>query len=555
MMFLYQVIRRRFRVLFFPALGFCLVLSFPAGLSALPFMMISAGDPVLEDIRYVVRESGVSFSSFTPPLSRDEVLQILDGLDPAALSPPAREAYHRIQKKLNPEFRFAEGPFSFSANITAALGGRARTNRDIPWGQRVKENPAFLSLPIGFFFAGFLELNFEPMLAVDPYFYETAGFFWTNLPYEAKRFDMNMPLRAFGAAGGAWWNFQLGRDRISFGTAFTGNLALSDTPDYYDFARLSVFSPNFKYSVLITQLPLSLSPSLAAPETYEADDITSTVHRYMYLHRLDLRLFRKLSLGITEAVMAGNAPLELRYLNPLTIFHSFFSWRDYPDWGKKDGDMTGSLLSLDIEWAIVPSLTWYGQVVINEFSTPYEKKRWPDTQPPSGLGYLCGIEYTRPVRQWGASFYGEAVYTDPFLYILSSPFASFIWMRRLSDIGSKDLRYLWTGHPQGRDTLLFTLGALLFKSNISCGGDLSFIRKGEHTLYWDWGTGPDFFDQQTPTGVPENTLRLAFKVNWKPLSYLTLGGYLAGSMVFDAEHIRGRREYGVDTAFFVSFVY
>jgi hypothetical protein len=518
-------------------------------------MMISAGDPVLEDIRYIVRESGTSFLSFTPPLSRDEVLQILDALDPAALSIPAREAYGRVQNRLNPRMRFSDGLFSVNAHITAALGGRARTNTDIPWGQDYKENPVFVSLPVDFFFADSFELSFEPMLASDPFFYESAGSFWVNLPYEAKRFDMNIPLRAFGAAGGNWWNFQLGRDRVSFGTAFTGNLALSDTPDYYDFARLSVFSSYFKYSVLISQLPLSLSASLADPESYDAGDVSSTLNRYLYLHRMDFRLFRKLSLGITEAVIIGNAPLELRYLNPLAVFHSFFSWQDYPKWGAGDGDLSGSLFSLDIEWAIVPSLRWYGQMVMNEFSTPYEMKRWPDSQPPNGLGYLCGLEYTRALNAWGATFYGEFVYTDPFLYVLSSPFASFIWMRRLSDIGSKGLRYRWMGHPEGRDILLFTLGSGFFKGNLSYAADVSFIRRGENTLFWNWGVGPGFYDQHTPTGTAENQLSAAFKVNWKPLACLTLTAYLSGTMVFNAKHIKEKQAYGMDMAFSAAFTY
>jgi hypothetical protein len=532
-----------------------LLLIFAERLAALPFSVISAGDPVLEDILYVVRESGISFRSFTPPFSRDEILQMLDELDPSMLSLPARDAYARIQDKINPAFRLSDGLFSLNAHVIASAGGRVRTNPGIPWTQYFKENPVFFSLPANVFFADRFQLTFEPMLASDPSFYESAGFFWNNIPYAAKRFDMNMPLRAFGAAGGEWWNFQLGRDRVSFGTAFTGNLALSDTPDYYDFARLSVFSPNFKYSIFISQLPLSLSASLVDPGAYGADDITSTAGRYLYLHRLDFRLFKKLSIGITEALLAGNSPLELRYLNPITIFHSFFSWQDYSKWGSRDGDLTGSLFSLDIDWAILPSLAWYGQIVMNEFSTPYEKKRWPDTQPPSGLGYLCGIEYTRSFHSWGASFYGEVVYTDPFVYLLSSPFASFVWMRRLSDIGSKDLRYQWIGHPKGRDTLLFALGSSFFKQNISYAADLSFLRKGEHTLYWDWGAGPDFSGQHTPTGIPENTLTAAFKVNWKPLPCLTLGAYLAGALIFDAEHIRGSRKYGAETAFSVVFTY
>ncbi|MDR1072851.1 MAG: capsule assembly Wzi family protein [Treponema sp.] len=68
-----------------------------------------------------------------------------------------------------------------------------------------------------------------------------------------------MPLRAFVAAGGAWWNFELGRDRLSYGLGRSGNMAVSDTPDYYDMARLSFFSPVFKYSLLVSQMPFTIN--------------------------------------------------------------------------------------------------------------------------------------------------------------------------------------------------------------------------------------------------------------------------------------------------------
>jgi hypothetical protein len=236
------------------------------------------------------------------------------------------------------------------------------------------------------------------------------------------------------------------------------------------------------------------------------------------------------------------------------LFHSFFSWKDYDTWGT-NGDLNGSLFSLDVEWAIMPSLALYGQLVMNEFSTPYELERWPESQAPNGLGYLAGLEYTHTFDHWGTLFYGEFVYTDPYLYVLSSPFGSFYWMRRLSDLTSKARRYTWIGHPEGRDSLLFSLGASANKENISLSSELSFIRKGEHTLVWDWSKGAGFNDQSTPSGTAENKFIATVGAGWKPLPVLSLSAQVSGIFVFNADHIEGQQKIGMETILSAVFTY
>jgi hypothetical protein len=522
-----------------------------------PFVMIPVGDPVLEDLRFVMRESGRNFRSFTPPLSRDEAALFLDEINENELSEPGRKAYDRIWNRLNPDVRFSNGLFSLDARINLAVEGRGRTNEDIPWGQGEKKSPAFFSLPVDIFFADTLQLAFTPLLAADPFYYKDPdSHFGTNIPYAEDRFDLNMPLRAFAAAGGSWWNFELGRDRLSYGVAHRGNMAISDTPDYYDLARLSFFASDFKYSILVSQMPLSIEDlTIKDPVELAGSDITETVRRYLYLHRLDLRIWKKFSLGISEGIMVGDSAPELRYFNPMMIFHSFFAWRDYDNWGANKGDMTGSLFSIDMDWTILPSFALYGQFVMNEFSTPYELDRYPDIQPPNGLGFMGGLEYVRALGGWRAVFYGEMVYTSPYLYVLSSPFASFIWMRRLSDLGTKDLRYAWLGHPEGRDTLFYALGSSLNREDLAFSWDLSFVQKGNHTILWDWGKGKGYNDEHTPSGTPENRWIFSIGSEWKPASFIKLAGHLGGAMIFEAEHIKGAREYGLEAIFSAVFTY
>ncbi|MDR1957424.1 MAG: capsule assembly Wzi family protein [Treponema sp.] len=533
-------------------------------LRASPFILISPGDPLLEDLRFLVRESGTSFRSFTPPLSRDEVLQILDDVDAVQLSAPAREVYRRVYDAVKPvlvdtpqvypTIAYTAGAFALQVQGVLAPEIHIRTNPSIPFTKRDAESPPFMAAPITLFFDDFLQLAVEPLVTSDPSFYEEAGSAWgTNVPYTMSRFDMNMPLRGFIAAGGAWWNFQLGRDKVSYGTAHTGNLAFSDTPDYYDFARLSVFSTHFKYSLLVSQLPLDTSELLAAGASVPEQSLEHTTQRHLYLHRIDARFFHTVSLGFSEGIMVGNAPLELRFLNPFVMFHSFYAWRDYDKWGAS-GDTIGSLFSCDIDWAALPSLAVYGQLVMNEFAMAMELEGNPN-QPPNGLGYLAGIEYTHTFTEWRAAFYGEFVYTDPYLYTLSSPFGSFIWMRRLSDIGSKDIRYLWIGHPAGRDTLLFALGSVVSKGNLVLSADISFINRGEHTIRWDWEQTQEARNERTPSGIAERQLLIGVGTTWKPLPRLALSGYLGSVMVFDANHVKGTNAYGGEMSFSVRLTY
>jgi hypothetical protein len=519
--------------------------------------MISAGDPVLEDLRFLITQSGKSFLSLTPPLSRDEVLLIMQDIDTDTLMSAGQEAYHRIMEALNPKPLYSSGFFSADAHIKAGIEARVRTHTGITWTRNHKNSPSLLAIPLNLYFADRVQLFIEPILARSMSYYNEADtYVGSNIPSDAGQIDVSMPLRAFFAAGGAWWNFEAGRDRLSYGLGRTGNMALSDTPDYYDMARFSLFSSTIKYSLMVSQMPLTVNQIMGGEDVQEGV-LTGTTQRYLYVHRLDVRLFRRLSIGLTEGMMVGNSPLELRFLNPLAIFHSFAAWRDYDAWrgagNQGQADMVGSLFSLDVNWAILPALSLYGQFVMNEWSTPYELEHWPELQAPNATGFLAGVEYTHDFRGWAASFYAECMYSDPYLYVLSSPFASYIWMRRISDI--EPLRYNWIGHPEGRDTIMYTAGSSFSKEKLGFSLNVVFTQKGMHTLQWDWNMGKEYSTQKTPTGIPENKLTLAIGSNWKPLAWLKLSAQAGGSIVFNHGHTSGAQEYGFDAMISITCTY
>ena len=516
-------------------------------LFGLPFDMILTGEDVLDDIRYLSLESGKSFLSFSPPLAPGEVRNFLDSIDEASLSGPAKDAYYRILNRLTPKAQLSYSNKIFTAffNANLTLEGKISFNPDISWYPRYPESVPLFSFPIRFFFSDYVQFYIEPGKAATPI---ESGY--TNIPMDFS--SEYLPIRSFAAVGGSWWNFQIGRDRLFWGTSHMGSLTFSDNDALFDFARLSFFAPSVKYSFIVNQLPIKLKEDLFPnPSPYDWNSyLSGTTERYFYLHRIDISLFNKLNIGVMEGVMAGNSPIEIRYLNPLIIFHSLYSWQDYDNWipdGEVQNFMNGSLLSIELNWNIIKSLAVYGQFLMNQIALQAELNENP-IQPPNEIGFLAGLHFTHSFKEWGAIFFLEFIYTDPYLYILSSPFASFI---------QQDWDYKFIGYP--RDMISLSVGTEFFnKDNLSFSGSFSWINSGEHNkdgLKWDWEQSEKAWNERTPSGTVENKFILCLGAKWKPLAYLVLKTNIAGIISLNNKHNSDVNATGGQASFSVGLQY
>ena len=512
------------------------------------FDMILTGDPVLEDLRFLSLKSGRPLLSFTPPLAPAEVKRFLDSINEADLGPSARDAYHRVLRRLAPVSRisYSEENFSLLLNINSVFEARARFNSDISWYPRYRQITPLVSAPLRASFANTIQLYFEPIFAMRTGEI-SDGAFDSNVPTSHDQFNHEFVVRAFAAVGGDWWNFQIGRDRLFWGTGHTGSLIFSDHSPYFDFARLSFFSANVKYSIIVNQMPLRLSRGLFTDDwwqdNYDSVDTRTVLQRHFYLHRLDFRLFDRLSIGIMEGMMVGDAPLEIRYLNPLIYFHSLFAWNDFPLWRPDSGHMVGSFFSLEVNWNVNRNLAFYGQFSMNEFTLPGETDGHPNA-----MGWMAGVQFAHSFNNWGAVSFLEFVYTDPYLSILSSPFASFIQMDRLRN-------YYFIGHP--RDTIAVTVGTNFFYRDIlNLYGNFSWISSGEHNRYgliWDWESGPDAVGRRTPTGTAENKFILSVGSGWRPSPRIILRANVTGIISLNNSHISSNNQTGGQASFSVGF--
>jgi len=514
----------------------------------LPFDMILTGDPVLDDLQFLSIESGNSFLSFSPPLSPHELHIFLDSIDESSLSQPASEAYYRVLKRLSPgsPLSFSTKNFAGFLNINSTLEGKVRLNEDISWQSEYLSVAPLISIPIRLHFSEYVQLYIEPHISVKP---DTIN----NNIFPLGEGINYWPVRSFAAVGGSFWNFQIGRDNILWGTSHSGSLTFSNESSFYDFARLSFFIKYIKYSMMVSQLPLYLNSDLflspgdiSYPEDWEKS-LTKTMQRYYYLHRLDVNLFDKVSIGFMEGVMAGNSPIEIRYLNPLIIFHSLFSWRDYEKWGDEERTMNGSLFSIEVNWNIIKSLAFYGQFVMNQFALKTELD-YDSNQPPNALGYLAGLHYTHTFNTWASIFYLEFIYTDPYLSINTSPFSSFI---------IHDWDYKYIGYQ--RDTIALSFGTDFFKKDtLKFSGSFSWISSGQHNkdgLKWDWQMTPAARNEKTPSGTAENKLKLTFGSLWKPYSFLALKANVSGIVSLNNGNISANNQVGAQGSLSVNFHY
>jgi len=524
---------------------------------ASPYDLILVGDPVIEDLRFLSLETGHSILSFTPPFAPQEIQNFLNRVNPSGLSAPAKEAYNRIIKRLTPSapLSLSWEIFSLSLNINSTVEGRTRFDADFDWYPASPKIPSLLSLPLKLYFADAVQIYFDPAVSIDPYDYSPNGNISNNIVFLGENdIHGNSPFRTFIAAGGPWWSFQLGRDRLSFGTGISGNLSVADNPPYYEFMRFSLFSNQFKYALIVIQSPLTINKQLYPDLNEKADYLKMTSQRYLYLSRLDFSLFNVLSISLTEGVMVGNSALELRFFNPLMIFHNAMTWRDYDLWPETKshkGFMVGSFFSAEINWNIMKSLSAYGQFMMTELSIGPELTAGRK-EPPNGLGFLGGLQYSHSFENWGSLFYLECIYTYPFLYILTSPFASIIYMQSVEFV-HENKYYHYFGYP--RDTFALTAGARFFDfDTLVINGEFSLVMRGEHGGYpivWDFEKDYSL----APSGIAENNFILSFGVQWKVFSFLSLNGNITGIYSQNYKNISNIDKFGGQLSLSASFHY
>ncbi|MBQ7538243.1 MAG: hypothetical protein IJT42_04690, partial [Treponema sp.] len=343
------------------------------------------------------------------PLSIQELRTYLDEVDYDSLSEAGRSQYDRIERYVA-DRRFALGSDLISISLEPKFNVSAfyKSNDDIDWVyDRYSREPVF-DAPFVISCADYFAMDMEISLGSSKGA-SLKNDNYSNIPYQTKNMDVNFPYSAYFNTGYKFSEktgvaFQIQQGSQSIGRTLGGSIIWSDHLTGTTQAKLSAYSPNVKYTATISEF---------------------NVDKYMYMHNVEARLFKKFTLGVQEGILVY-APMELRFMNPWTIFHGFSPWRDY---GDESGDRssddpeshTCAYLGIKAEFTPVKYLRLYGLFAMTQYATPYEKSNWPDSLQPDGLGGQWGAESYIPFREGYLHFGLEASYTQPYLYIKESP--------------------------------------------------------------------------------------------------------------------------------------
>lgn len=534
--------------------------------------LVLCGSWVYDSLTAIAMECGTVNLSDRAPLTINEILLYVEELDRDSLSEAGKAHYDAVMHYVNEELPAAElGEISFSADPVFSAEGQYKSNDSLEWIFDRYERSPFLSAPVR------IEALDVFSMYMDVVLRQNRGIRlhndnYTNIPLEASDMDINFPDDAYVSTGIAlgkqtFVNFRAGINSQSIGRTSMGSLIWSEYLTGASSASLCIYNPDFRWTMNVTEF---------------------NVDKYMYSHGFDLRLFKKLSLSAMESVYV-NAPFELRYMNPFTVYHGMSAWKDYdPD---NAATHVSSYFSLKFNFVPCRFLRFYGLWAMDQFQTSYEIKHWPDDVTPNAMAWQLGAESYIPLDDGYLHAWLEGYYAEPYMYIKESPNWTFVRTYR-ENIGDMAVFYEWVGSPLGPDTVAGELnlgyesrkkwsvtatylfmargeysGTKIFE-NISWGGDKTdFDYTGETDADGDghpddlaeWaypdkkGQGHDEAKRRqsfkTPHGTPEYVNRISLRAEYRLNDAVTFRAQPGYVFVFNNDNKSGRFEQGFEFAF------
>lgn len=366
---------------------------------------------------------GISLPSSSGPWNTDELKIMLTKIDLSKCNAYQKKIYSKIYEELykNPE-HMVEDTLGFSVTTNIHVESYVHTNttdfnRESDWNIGFTEREPLIVVPfegwIANHFYGYGEGSLGKSSGIiddEEGDSQYMNYFNMNIPLVFSNgnndFDLNFPRRSFISFGGNHWNVSFGRDVIRWGHGETGNLFLGGNQLYDNHIRMTTFYDHFKFSCVSIFYP---HPQVVLYEDYSSQNANVNGLKMFFTHRYEGRFFNdKLSVTAQESLMYQSADntLDVRVFNPLGIFHNYYIRGN-----------ANSMLGFDVDYAIMPGLNTYGQIVIDEFSLAEPDETSSSGWRPSKFGYLLGLKYLYPTENGVFTSSLEGVLTDPYLYL------------------------------------------------------------------------------------------------------------------------------------------
>jgi len=500
-----------------------------------------------------------------------EMERYLADIDTDKLSPSGLDLYDRLSAYLNSEpwISYKSDAVSLGLDLAFQPEFFYKTNDNVNWiYDKYSRSPIFQA-PLGFSLGSWITAEMDLYFGQNEY---AAGLNnnYFNFPTDpVSQTDIHFPKRAYVSAGlpvgqASGFNFAIGLGDNFFGQTQTGSIVISEYLERTIYAQASIYSPVFKYTAQVLQY---------------------NVNKYQYMHYLQVKPHRTVSLSVAEGVMV-NAPLELRFLNPVSIFHSYESFKTYTDYNEdlghyydsnanledlwNDGadriyeptgdSRIGSYFGAKVEWQPFRSVRLYGLIVFDVYDLPMKKTHWLNSLYPDAVGFQAGTDLSFPVQGGYLEFGLEGVYTYPYLYVMWDKGWSFYKeVPELDIMKNPPLRY-WTGTPFGPDSIAGALKAG-FRASAGWYGGASFVfsAQGQRSDLSIFDTDVSAYDTYRPshvvynvtvppTGIPVFTYTISLRGEYNPKEWLNISLQPGYRVVLNAYHEEGRTEQSFEIA-------
>lgn len=517
--------------------------------------LIPVGHWIYDSLIKVEAECGwVSFGQ-NAPLSVAEIMGYVQEIPYENLSDAGKKAVEEIETYINREYLAIESKaLSIGIDPSLSIEFYHKQTDEIPWIYDSYEKQHIIDLPILLSGGNFVFIESDMFLGLNYWSAEEDGVF-TNIPYNTDFLEFHFPKTAYISMGIPIldlfsFNFQLGQGRLSVGKTQMGSIILSEYSYSDAYAQFSLYSPKIRYTATTIQLE---------------------VNKYLYLHRLELKPIKQVQFGLLEGVLV-NAPLELRFLNPLTIFHNYSAWRTYANYNKSTANgvsntyngtsRIGSYFGLTFDVNPWKYLRLYGLFGMNQFQTTYEREMYPEVagKIPNSLGFQGGMETYLPYKEGYFILGFEGLYTNPWMYISEDADWSFYQTRYDIIKNTNTPIFSWIGSPFGPDAIGFssTVG-YDFGSLWSVNLVYQYIKKGEQSfsLFSSVdGSGKNNYypssveeaTQKSPTGIPQTTHTVALSGSYSPLNWIDISLKLGYTFIDCFNHQKDILKSGLEVS-------
>jgi len=311
-----------------------------------------------------------------------------------------------------------------------------------------------------------------------------------NLPVELLKGDvraLNFSFPSFGYAAYATKEFQasIGRYKLSWGPMRNG-LTISNASNYYDNFSSSFVTPmgkygNFSYTFnMISVIPLlsgsewerQRKVSASSPHYWDLnqDQVYDEPSKLIVGHRFDIKLSKRLRIGVGEINVVGGKHPDLTDFNPFIVFHNTYG----------EG-FSNVMMSLDFSLVPFKGFQIYGEFTMDDYSAPTEAGA---RGKPSAMAYGLGAEYFLESLSGMFRISAEAYHTDTWMYNRWQPLLK-ITNRTITKSelpGARDANEYPLGFKYGPDLNAFSLLLEWLGSAISASVEFEHFVQGEVTL-------------------------------------------------------------------------